>query len=122
MRVVIRNVLSKIDMAVKHVYEAINGREGLKILKNNPVDLILTDIDMPEMSGLEMLGYIRAHPDFEDVPTVVISSIKDDRLVEAVTKSGMGYVNKPLSEQLLKSQISSLEGWSYETGAQSQDL
>lgn len=122
MRIVIKQVLTKINLHVKQIYEAENGKEGLNVLKRNHIDLILTDIDMPEMNGLEMLSYIQTHPHFDEVPTIVISSINDKRLVNAVIDSGMGYVQKPLTVQLLNKQLLSLKGYNYEARAQAQNF
>lgn len=118
MRVVTKQMLAKIGFSQKQIYEAINGREGLSVLAKNCVDLILTDIHMPVMSGLEMLGNIRTQPDLDEIPVIVITSINDKRLVNAVTQSGMGYMQKPIRMQILKNQLLSLKGCNYEVRAQ----
>lgn len=121
-RVVLKQILSKIGFPTKQIHEATNGKEGINVLEKNPVDLILTDINMPVMNGLEMLGYIRTQPDLVEIPTVVVTSINDERLVKAVTQSGMGYVHKPVKMKLLKNQLLSFNGCNYEVRAQRQNL
>ena len=57
--------------------EANNGKEALKILRQKPIDLVLTDVNMPEMDGLNLLKRIKSSPKLFDVPVVGITSLKN---------------------------------------------
>ncbi len=61
-----------------HVVEAKNGREGLELLRQRPADLIVTDIDMPEMDGFEMLERLRAEPEYYNIPVIVLTTRGED--------------------------------------------
>lgn len=105
MRVFIRCSVLKSDLNVEKVYEAGNGKEGLKILKKIRIDLLLTDINMPIMDGMKMLYHIRRHPMLRKVPTTVITTIEDKKLVDTIDRWGLGYIHKPFTQQELEKQI-----------------
>ncbi len=122
MRIVIKSILLRVGFVADQIYEAVNGKEGLEILRQYDIDLILTDINMPVMDGLEMLGHIRSHPDFTEVPTIVITSRRGEKLVNTITKSGMGFIHKPFTWQTLKKKIISFIGERNEDLAQTKNL
>jgi len=105
LRFEIEQTISKMDLAGNNIYQASNGREGLAILQHKSVDLILTDINIPVMNGLEMLGQIRSDSMLPNVPTIVISSRRDSKLLKAITSCGLGYLHKPFSWRELRQKI-----------------
>jgi len=107
MRVVLRSIVlsAKLDVEICEVFEAENGKVGIEILKREQVDLMLVDIYMPVMDGMEMLDYTYDHPDFSDIPAIVVSTDNDEERVDALMRKGMGFVHKPLTHLLLKDQI-----------------
>ena len=60
------------------VIEAENGVEAIKKLLASPVDLIITDLVMPEMTGLELLGYVRRHESLRHIPVIMLTSQGDE--------------------------------------------
>lgn len=111
MRVVLKNtVLSVEDIEIVEIYEAENGKEGIQVLENNEVDLMLVDIYMPVMDGLDMLDRVYDHPDFEDIPAIVVSTENDEERIDAILRKGLGFVPKPLTHVLLKDQIMKMLG------------
>jgi len=111
MRVVLKNtVLSVEDIEIVEVYEAENGKEGIEALKNNEINLMLVDIYMPVMDGLDMLDHIYDHPDYEDIPAIVVSTENDEERIDAILRKGLGFVPKPLTHVLLKDQIMKMLG------------
>jgi two-component system, chemotaxis family, chemotaxis protein CheY len=109
MRVVIKHTLEKSDIELGEVYEAGNGEEGLDMLQKHKIDLMLVDIYMPVMDGMEMLDHARDHPDFRDIPAVVISTENDEQRIDAIVRRGMGFVHKPFTQDLLADQIFKLD-------------
>lgn len=107
-RILLRGLLSKMGLNIKQLYEANNGKEGLQVLKNMGADLILTDVNMPVMNGLEMLKRIREYPVFMDIPSVVVTSEKDDNTVNNIIQNGYGYVHKPFTLESLEHEIINL--------------
>ena len=86
-----------------------NGFEALKALPRQQVDIILTDINMPDINGLELLSFLKKHPDYCTIPVVIISTEKS----EADRKRGLAlgaddYLTKPFHPQDLQSMIRKL--------------
>ena len=80
--------------------QAANGFEALKVLPQHSIDIILTDINMPDINGLELLTFVKNHPEYRTIPVVIISTEKSD----ADLKRGMAlgaddYLAKPFNPQ-----------------------
>jgi len=84
-----------------HVYEANNGDEALKTMNANSIDVVITDVEMPKMDGLELTRNIRAQERFRKLPVVVVSSLGGDRDVEAGMKAGASVYLKKLNRDEL---------------------
>ncbi len=113
MRVVLKNTVQSVEMDIEigKIFEAENGQEGIEVLKGNDnVDLMLVDIYMPVMDGLDMLDYVHDHPDFQHIPAIVVSTENDEERIDAILRQGLGFVPKPLTHVLLKDQIISMLG------------
>lgn len=93
------------------VVEAANGREALALLGNTPVDLILMDVEMPEMDGYETAKAIRKrHSDEEWVPLIFLSGrVEDQDLARGIEAGGDDYIHKPVSPVVLQSKIVAME-------------
>ncbi|MCW9705385.1 response regulator [Fodinibius salsisoli] len=118
MRVVLKNTIQSVDMDIEidKIYEAENGQEGIKVLKEqHQIDLMLVDIYMPVMDGLDMLDYVHDHPDFQHIPAIVVSTENDEQRIDAILRKGLGFVPKPLTNVLLKDQIVNMLGKVAET-------
>lgn len=91
---------------------ALNGKEALDRLAQHPdVDLILLDINMPIMSGLEFLQFCQGQRVFRDIPVIVVSTEgKRDDTLRALQAGARGYVTKPFRPQDLHSLIDRLFG------------
>ncbi len=109
-RVLIRKVLEESTIEIGTVYEAENGEEGLKALDKYNIDVMLVDIYMPVMDGIEMLDYARDHPEHKNIPAIVISMENDEKRIEAIIRKGFGFVHKPFTKDLLKDEIVKLTG------------
>ncbi|MDQ3522768.1 MAG: response regulator, partial [Gemmatimonadota bacterium] len=84
------------------LYLAGNGLEGLEMLRNNDIPegrrLILLDLNMPKMNGIEFLRELRADPALNPTPVVVLTTSNDDRdRVEAYNLNVAGYILKPVT-------------------------
>jgi len=104
MRRIIINTLNKLGH--QDVAEAGNGREGLDRLTAGPVDLIITDWNMPEMSGIDFIRTVRSMPDIKDTPVLMITTnaAKDD-IVEALKAGVNSYMVKPFTPDIMKEKI-----------------
>ena len=84
------------------VLEAENGRIALEMLKKHPVDLVITDIEMPEMNGFELTEEIRKHPGIKNLPIIAVTSLTSDEERQRGMRAGLdAYLVKLQREQLL---------------------
>lgn len=82
--------------------------KGLKALEKEEVDVILVDVLMPGMNGIELLSRVKAHPDWRYIPVVVISGLKDMRAVTRCIAAGAeDYLQRPVDPVLLHARVSS---------------
>jgi two-component system chemotaxis response regulator CheY len=92
--------------------EAGNGFEALKTLPTRRFDLIITDINMPDINGLELIGYVKSNPAYRDIPLIIVSTEKSEEdKKRGITLGAAGYVVKPFrKEELLAMVTKVLEG------------
>ena len=104
MRRIIINTLNKLGH--QEVVEASNGREGLDRLAANPIDIIITDWNMPEMSGIEFIRAVRANEKMASLPVLMVTTnaAKDD-IVEALRAGVTNYVVKPFTPDTMREKI-----------------
>lgn len=89
------------------IVEATSGFEALRLLPREQVDLILTDINMPDINGLELISYLRKNPNYKDIPVFIISSEGNPKDIERGKQLGADeYVIKPFSPATLQQLIS----------------
>lgn len=88
------------------VVEAANGFEALRLLPRESVDLILTDINMPDINGLELISYLRNNPNYLNIPVFIISTEGRESDIEKGRSLGANeYVVKPFDYTTLKNLI-----------------
>jgi len=84
------------------VVEAENGFEALRELPRTPFDLVLTDVNMPTLSGLELIRMIRARPEQKSLPVVAVSTERDAEDASRARQAGAdGYLGKPFDAETL---------------------
>ena len=110
MRAMIKRVAGLSGTPVGTIYEAGNGREALAILEQHPVQLVLTDLNMPVMSGTELLLAMKAREDWRDIVRVIVSTDgSDSRRNEAEDLQVKVYVEKPVRPEVMRDVLSSLD-------------
>lgn len=92
------------------VYEASNGHEGLDMLSQNQIDLVMTDINMPVMNGEEMIDAMIGNPATKKIPVIVISTEGSEIRVEGLLSKGVVFIHKPFSPEFFKNTIEKLIG------------
>jgi two-component system, chemotaxis family, chemotaxis protein CheY len=106
MRKIVERALRQAGLAIKEVYEASNGVEALDVLRRTRVNLILSDINMPNMDGLEFLRQKRAQHLAPDVPVVMITTEgSEDHVREAIAAGAQGYIRKPFTAEQVKERV-----------------
>lgn len=102
-RTVLRRTLSIAGFELGEVLEASNGREALALLAKTKVDIVFTDINMPEMNGVEMVEEMEQSGYLEAFPVVVISTERSETRVESLKKMGVkAYIKKPFTPEKVK--------------------
>ncbi len=105
-RKILQRVLRQADVPIGTVYEAGDGREALETLKTQNIGLVLADINMPNMDGLELLGHIKANEAWKDLPIVMVSTEGSQaKVFEAVQLGAAGYVRKPFTTDQIREKL-----------------
>jgi two-component system chemotaxis response regulator CheY len=106
MRKIVERALRQAGLDPLVVNEATNGIEGLELLKTKAVDLILSDINMPSMDGLEFLRQIRAQHLAPGVPVVMITTeSSEEHVKQAILAGAQGYIRKPFTSEQVKERV-----------------
>jgi two-component system chemotaxis response regulator CheY len=104
MRRIIKNLLR--DLGYTNTHEADDGSTALPMLKNGDFDFLVTDWNMPGMTGIDLLKEIRADDQLASLPTLMVTAeAKRDQIIEAAQAGVNGYVVKPFTAQVLKEKI-----------------
>jgi class 3 adenylate cyclase/CheY-like chemotaxis protein len=94
------------QLGIEHIELASNGREALQLLSQEAFDLMLLDIEMPEMTGLEVLADMQKKPELRGFPVIVISGGQDiEDVVRCIEMGAEDYLPKPFSPVLLKARL-----------------
>jgi len=100
----LRTISDYLSSRGMEVHTASNGKEAISLLSTGPFDLILTDIIMPEMDGIELLKYVRKR--MPDLPVIIITSSDDiNYSIEALRSNANDYILKPISMEDLATRI-----------------
>ncbi|HAR62053.1 MAG: response regulator [Candidatus Margulisiibacteriota bacterium] len=92
------------DMVPEQIYEAGNGKEALELLSKQKVDLIFSDINMPQMDGIAFLKELNARG--IKIPVVVLSTVESkDKIIEAIKLGAIKFIHKPFHSEDLKEVI-----------------
>ncbi len=103
MRAVIKKIVTISGFRMNQCLEAGNGREALEILSQNWVDVIISDINMPEVNGLELLDQIKKDETFKDIPVIMITTEGSaERKQEAFNRGAKGFIKKPFLPEDIK--------------------
>ena len=110
-RKVLKKTIGMIDLPVEEIVEASNGLEGLDMLSEHSVDVVLADINMPEMNGMEMAAAILANPVTEGVPVVIISTHAEDVRINELRSQGVkAYLHKPFTAETIRDVLNEVLG------------
>jgi two-component system chemotaxis response regulator CheY len=106
MRKIVERALRQAGLDPLVVYEAGSGVEGLELLKTKDVHLILSDINMPSMDGLEFLRQLRAQNLAPNVPVVMITTeSSEEHVKQAILAGAQGYIRKPFTAEQVKERV-----------------
>ncbi len=104
MRRIVRGLLK--EMGMSNSDEAEDGAIALKMLKNNKYDFVVSDINMPNMNGFELLKAIKADPDLRSLPVLMVTAeARKEDIVLAVQSGAAGYIVKPFTKATLEDKV-----------------
>ena len=105
-RKILQRVLRQTDLPIGQIVEAADGKEALAALTTQTVGLILSDINMPNMDGLELLGHLKASEIWMKVPVIMVTTEgSQTKVLEAVELGAVGYVRKPFTADQIKEKL-----------------
>lgn len=106
MRKIVERSLRQAGINLSKVFEASNGAEALVVLQDNVVDLMLCDINMPVMDGLEFIKRLPEVANAKGVPVVMITTEgSESHVVEALSHGARGYIRKPFTAEQVKEHV-----------------
>jgi len=110
-RAVIKKTLDLAGIDIGEFFEAGNGKEGLSILRDNWIDLVLADINMPEMTGIEMVDRMAQNGLMKTVSVIMISTEGSQTRVEELKSKGVrAYIRKPFTPEIIREVIDQVLG------------
>ena len=105
-RKILTRVLRQTGMAIQTIHEAGDGQDALALMAQHRIDLVLSDINMPKMDGLQLLASLKASPQWQNVPVVMITTEGGEtKVAEAVRLGAAGYVRKPFTADQIKEKL-----------------
>lgn len=104
MRRIIKNLLT--DLGFNNTVEAEDGNSALTVLRQDAVELVITDWNMPGMTGIELLRAIRADAQLRTLPVLMVTAeAKREQIIEAAQNGVNGYIIKPFTAQTLEEKL-----------------
>lgn len=110
-RAVVKKTLRLAEVPVNEIYEAENGEVGLAKLQENWIDLVFSDINMPVMTGIEMIDKMAEDGLLQTIPVVIVSTEGSTTRIEELSKKGIrAYIRKPFTPEVLRDVVKQVMG------------
>ena len=104
MRRILKNIMKQIGFS--NITEAENGKNALKLLKSEPIDLVLCDWNMPEMAGIDLLNAVRGDDQLKAMPFVMVTAeAQKENILEAVKAGVSSYIVKPFTAETVEEKL-----------------
>lgn len=111
MRSVIKRTLKAAGYGNSELLEAADGKQAMELMKNNWIDMVITDYNMPVMNGLEFVKAIKKEDLSKDIPVVVVSTEGNDAKIKEFMDCGaVGYITKPFTPEAIRDLIVKILG------------
>ncbi len=108
-RKILKRVLQQTEIPLGQVYEAGDGVEALAGLKLQQVHLILSDINMPNMDGLQFLSELKTNQEWKKIPVIMVTTEGSQaKVLEAVGLGAAGYIRKPFTADQIKEKLAGI--------------
>ncbi len=104
MRKIVKNVLKQIGF--RNIFEAEDGKNALEILKREKIQFIVSDWNMPQMTGLELLKTVRSTEAYKDIPFLMVTAEgQKEQVLEAIKQKVNNYIVKPFTPETFKEKV-----------------
>ncbi|MCB2184849.1 MAG: chemotaxis response regulator CheY [Deltaproteobacteria bacterium] len=104
MRRIVKNILRQLGF--ENIVEAEDGEAAVRKLESERIDFIISDWNMPKMSGLDLLKWVRGHDEFKDMPFLMVTAeAQKENVLEAVKAKVSNYIVKPFTAETLSEKI-----------------
>jgi two-component system, chemotaxis family, chemotaxis protein CheY len=108
-RKILIRVLRQTALAIGEIFEARDGLEALDIVRNHPLNLILSDINMPNLDGLGLLAELKGNAQWRDLPVVMITTEGgEEKVSQAIKLGSAAYIRKPFTAEQIQEKIGAL--------------
>ena len=109
MRRIVRNLLVELGFTNTLIQEADDGNNALVMLRSQPFDLVVTDWNMPNMTGIDLLRAIRAEASLKGMPVLMVTAENNrDQIIAAAQAGVNGYIVKPFTADTLKEKLTKI--------------
>jgi two-component system chemotaxis response regulator CheY len=107
MRRIVKNILKQ--LGYENIHEADDGASAVEVLKKEKIQFIISDWNMPQMSGIELLKTVRATEEWKDLPFLMVTAEgQKENVIEAVKNKVNNYIVKPFTPEVLMEKISKI--------------
>ena len=109
MRRIVRNLLVQVGFSNQLIQEADDGENALAMLRSQPFDFVVTDWNMPNMTGIDLLRAIRAEPSLKGLPVLMVTAENNrDQIIAAAQAGVNGYIVKPFTAVTLQEKLTKI--------------
>jgi len=109
MRRIVRNLLVELGFSGNLIQEADDGEAAIAMLKSQPFDMVVTDWNMPNMTGIDLLRAIRAEPTLKTMPVLMVTAENNrDQIIAAAQAGVNGYIVKPFTAVTLQEKLTKI--------------
>ncbi len=99
-RVAIKRIIDMVDIDAGKIFESCNGQEALGVLAENDIDLVLADLNMPEMGGVELIQKMKESDNLAEIPVIVVSTESSTTRVKDLVEDGIkDFLHKPFTPE-----------------------
>jgi two-component system, chemotaxis family, chemotaxis protein CheY len=113
-RTMILRTLRIAGIPIGEVYQAGNGQEGLAALESHWIDLVFADLNMPVMSGEEMINKMRENPMWADLPLIVVSTEGSQTRIKHLEEKKARFIHKPFTPETIRNVVTEMLGIHHE--------
>lgn len=109
MRRIVRNLLVELGFSGPLIQEADDGENAMVMLKSQPFDMVVTDWNMPNMTGIDLLRAIRAEASLKGMPVLMVTAENNrDQIIAAAQAGVNGYIVKPFTAATLQEKLTKI--------------